>query len=163
MLTTLFPGRACRISFRADVPEGEAVLTEKNTINAEPGSKIVVRIGSRKYLLTVARTTTINDLNNRDNVILHGAMQSATGRFAPVSETRYRLYKAMGTRKARISLFAILLSVGLGTATSINASQHGPSSSQACTGLKCVTTPTWILMGFAAASGLFGWAKDNVL
>lgn len=163
MPITLFPGRACRISFRPDVADGEVVLTDKNTINAEPGSKIVVRIGSKKYFLTVAKTTTIHDLINRDNIILHGTTQSETGRFAHVSETRYRLYKAMGTRKARISLFAILLSVGLGAATSINASQHGASSAQACTGFKCVTTPTWILMAFAAGSGLFGWAKDNVL
>jgi hypothetical protein len=145
------------------VAEGDAILTDKNTINAETGSKIMVQIGSKAYYLTVAGTTTITDLINRDNVILHGAMQPATGRFRRISESRYRLYRAMGTKKARISLFAILLSIGIAAATSINAAQHGASSAQACSGLKCVTTPTWILMGFSAAAALFGWAKDNVL
>lgn len=163
MLTTLFPGRACSISFRPTVAEGEAILTDQNTINAETGSKILVQIGSKVYFLTVAGTTKINDLINRDNVIVHGTIQTATGRFRRVSETRYRLYKAMGTKKARISLVAILLSIGIAAATSVNAAQHGASSAQACTGLRCVTTPTWILMGFSAAAALFGWAKDNVL
>jgi len=163
MAITLFPGRGCSIAFRSTVAQGEAVLTEKNTINAEVGSKIVVQVGNKAYYLTVASLTNINNLANRDNIILHGATQTATGRFRRISETRYRLYKAMGTSKARISLVAILLSVGIGAATSINASQHGASSAQPCTGFGCVTTPTWILMSFSAAAALFGWAKDNVL
>jgi len=163
MFTTLFPGRECHVFFRADVAEGEAVLTEANTINAESGSKIVVQVRNKSYYLTVVKTTSISDLTNRDNIILHGATDSVTGIFRRVSERRYRLYRAMGTKKARISLFAILLSVGIGAATSINAAQHGASSSLPCTGMGCVTTPTWILMGFSAASALFGWAKDNVL
>jgi hypothetical protein len=69
----------------------------------------------------------------------------------------------MGTRKARLSLAAILVSIALAAATSINAAQRGPSSAQACTGLNCVNTPTWILMACSAAAALFGWVKDNVL
>jgi hypothetical protein len=163
MLTSIFPGRPCSVSFRPTVAEGEAVLTEKNTINAEVGSKITVQIGSKTHYLTVVATTQIVNLANRDNVILHGTVQAVTGRFRRISENRYRFYRALGTRKARLSLAAILLSIGLAAATSINAAQHGASSAQACTGLKCVTTPTWILMGFSAAAALFGWAKDNVL
>ncbi|MEG9438825.1 hypothetical protein JAO29_22030 [Edaphobacter sp. HDX4] len=163
-MLTLFPGRECSISFRPSVAEGDAILTDQNTINAETGSKIFVQVGSKTYYVAVTATTKINNLINRDNVILHGSMVSAApGRFRRVSETRYRLFKAMGTRKAKISLVAILLSIGLGTATSINASQHGASSAKPCTGFSCVTTPTWILMGFSAAAALFGWTKDNVL
>lgn len=163
MPITLFPGRPCSISFRPTVAAGEAILTEKNTINAEAGSKIIVQTGGKTHFLTVAATTQINDLANRDNVILHGASQSATGRFRPVSEARYRLHKAMGTSKARFSLAAILLSIGIGAGTSINAAQHSASSAQACTGLGCVTTPTWILMGCSAAAALVAWIRDNIL
>jgi hypothetical protein len=163
MPITLFPGRPCSISFRPTVAEGNAVLTGKNTIEAEAGSKIAVQVGGKTLYLTVVETMNINDLANRDNVILHGPPQSTIGRFRRISENRYRLYRAMGTKKARISLVAILLSIGIAAATSINAAQHGASSAQACSGLKCVTTPTWILMSFSAAAALFGWAKDNVL
>ena len=163
MPITLFPGRSCRVSFRPTVAVGEAILTDQNTINAEPGSKIIVQIGGKSHHVAVVATTKIHDLANRDNVILHGAMQNATGRFRRISETRYRLNKAMGTPKARFSLAAILISIVLGAGTSINASQHGASSAQACTGLRCVTTPTWFLMAGSAAAALVAWTRDNIL
>lgn len=163
MPITLFPGRDCSISFRADVADGEATVTEKNTINAEVNSKILVQVGSKSYYLLVAKTTKITDLANRDNVILHGTSQSETGRYRRVSERRYRLSKALGSRKARASLFALCLSVALAAGASINAAQHGASSAQACSGLQCVSTPTWILMGLSAVAAIFGWFKDNVI
>jgi len=163
MPITLFPGRACRISFRADVADGEAVVTEKNTIEAEVNSKILVQVGSKSYYLLVAKRTEITDLANRDNVILHGTIQSETGRYRRISETRYRLSKALGSRKARASLVALFFSVALAAWASINAAQHSASSAQACSGLRCVSTGTWILIGLSAGAAIFGWFKDNVI
>lgn len=163
MPITLFPGRSCRVSFRPTVAVGEAILTDQNTINAEPDSKIIVQIGGKSHYVVVVATTQINNLANRDNVILHGAMQNATGRFRRISEARYRLNKAFGTRKAQVSFLAIIISIGAGAFGSINAAQHAASSAQACTGLKCVTTPTWFLMALSAASALVAWTRDNIL
>lgn len=162
-LINLFPGRECRISFRPDVADGDAILTGDNTINAQKDSKILIQVGSKNYYLNVAKTTKITELANRDNVILHGAVQSETGRFRRISETRYRLHKAMGSTKARTSFVALLLSVLLAAGASVNAAQHGASAAQACSGLRCVSNFTWILMGLSAVSAIFGWFKDNVL
>jgi hypothetical protein len=160
---TLFPGRPCRISFRPDVAEGEAILTESNTIDAQVDSKILVQIGSKSHYLVVTKTTQIQNLANRDNIVIHGSIQSETGLFRQISERRYRLNKALGSRKARASLAALVLSVALAASASVNAAQHGASSAPACSGLHCVSKFTWVLIGLSAVAAIFGWFKDNVL
>lgn len=155
-MITLFPGRACDISFRTTTPEGVAVLTDKNSAGAEADSKILLRTGRKSYYLTVSIIPN-HDLRFRDTITTYGPVNSQSGRYQKISDNRYRLHKALGTSKAKWSLPATVLSVASAAGASIKAAQHS-----GCSGLGCVSGVAWFLIALSGASAIFAWGKDNL-
>ena len=157
----LFPGRACEVTFRPTVPDGTAILTDKNTADAVEGSKVRIIAGGKTYHLSVSVVPSQNNAA-RDNIQVKGPNATLAGQFEVISDLRYKLYKALEIPKARYSLIATSLSILSAAGAAINSAQHASSVVTPCTGLHCVTPVSWLLIGISAASAIFSWWKDNV-
>jgi hypothetical protein len=157
----IFPGRACEVTFRPTILDGTAILTNKNTANAVEGSKIRITTGGKHYYLSVSIVPSQSDAA-RDNIQVKGPNGTSAGQFEVISGFQYKLYKALEVQKARYSLIATTLSVLSAAGAAINSAQHSSSVVVPCTGLRCVTPVSWVLIGISAASAIFSWWKDNI-
>ena len=157
----LFPGHPCEVTFRIDVPEGKAILTDENTILAKAGSKIKVTVDGKIHYLSVDIVTD-KSKEARDNIQIKGPASTKRGQFERITKFQYRYQKIRENPKAGLSLVLTALSILSATAATINSSQHSQSTVAACTGLKCITPVSWALIGAAALSAIISWWKDNL-
>lgn len=159
-MVELFSGYPCEVTFRPEVGEGKAILTDKNTIRAKAGSKIKVTVDGKIHYLSVDIVTCISE-NARDNIQIKGPKSIKQGQFESITKFQYRYQKIREDPKAGLSLALTALSIVTATAATINASQHSQSTVAACTGLQCVAPLSWTLIGAAALSAIISWWKDN--
>lgn len=157
----IFPGRACEVSFRPSVAEGEVILTAKNSVPAVAGAHLRVTVEGKRYYLT-ATIVAAGSPDAYDNIQIRGPVATKDGRMELVSERRFKLHKALHTPKSRASLFATILSVLSAAGAAVNSAQHASTVVIACTGLRCVSPISWLLVILSAISAGVAWWKDNL-
>jgi hypothetical protein len=151
-------GQECYVSSRPDqVPVGSARLTEKNSLRLQEGAKIRIVVSSKPVYLTVIKLAACALDKDKDNITIGDAMGGDTGGFyKKVSARTFAWHKAWGTRKARWSGKATIVSMISAAGASVYASMkdcHG--------GLGCVKPVTWVLIGLSALASALSWIKDN--
>jgi len=151
-------GQDCNVSSRPDqVPVGSARLTEKNSRGLEEGAKIRILVNGKPLYLTVIKLGACTLDRDKDNITIGDAIGGDTkGFYKKVSARTFAWHKAWGTRKARWSGRATIVSMISAAGASVYASMkdcHG--------GLACVKPVTWVLIGLSALASAFSWIKDN--
>jgi hypothetical protein len=150
-------GQECYVSVRpSEVPPGSARLTEKNSLRLEEGAKIRIIVSGKTLYLTVIKRVECSEDKDKDNITIGDAIGGdAGGLYKKVSARTFAWHKAWGTKKARWSAGATIVSIISAASASIYASMKG------CQGLGCVSRWTWVLIGLSALASTFSWIKDN--
>jgi hypothetical protein len=149
-------GQECYVSVRSEVPAGSARLTKKNSLRLEEGAKIRILVSRKTLYLTVIKRVECSEDKDKDNITIGDAIGGdARGFYKKVSGRTFALHKAWGTRKARWSGGATIVSITSAAGASIYASMKD------CQGLGCVSRWTWVLIGLSALASAFSWIKDN--
>jgi hypothetical protein len=149
----------CTVYGRKDVKSGTAILTEKNSVGAQSGSKIILIVGDKEFHLAVW-TLVVGDEDSKDHITVStedGLSGAVSGVYRLIPDSDYNRAKVVGTKKARAGLVYLVLSILSAAGASIAASQK-----DGCSGLGCVKGYTWLLMVVSACLAATSWYKDNL-
>jgi hypothetical protein len=154
-------GQGCNVqSDPSQVAPGKAILTDKNTLNVHGGDKIRVKTASKTFFVVIERLAPIQDLRNRDNILLSSPLGSDTkGFYKRVSSGAFLLHKISGTNKVRWSIAATVISILSAAAASMAAASKDCHEGWGC--IAKISPLSWSLIGIAALSSIVAWCKDN--
>jgi hypothetical protein len=145
---------------KPDVKSGGARLTDKNSQRAGVGSKLLLYAGGKKFRLEVVEIVIDNNDAIQDDVIIssENGVNAVSGSYKRISNFRYSVGKAFGTKKGRATATYTVGSIISAALASIAASQKDQ-----CSGLQCVKWYTWGLIGISAFLSFYAWYKDNAM